>query len=81
MPEQNNLYDALFRVTEPKTPKHPSFKGSCTIDLQRYCGLVLRDFARPRRAGIVHQPDPSRPIDELAPVPRLVASDDDDIPF
>jgi hypothetical protein len=32
---QTEMSGVLFRVAEPKTPQHPTFKGSCTIDGRR----------------------------------------------
>jgi hypothetical protein len=43
---------ALFRVTEPKSPKHPTFTGVCTIDGQRYrIAGWGREIQKGERAG------------------------------
>lgn len=82
-----NSYDdddsgALFRVTDPKSPKHPTFTGVCTIDGRRYrIAGWGRDIQKGDRAGERYlklkftlaeeqpaAPSPGRP------------SDDDDIP-
>jgi hypothetical protein len=84
MAETKDLSGALFRVAEPKTPKHPNYTGSCVIDDRHYwiAGWV-RTIQQGEREGEKYLRLAFTLADEPAPEPAASASSsaDDDIAF
>jgi hypothetical protein len=72
---------ALFRVAEPKSPKHPSFTGVCTLRGVKYrIAGWGRDIQKGDRAGERYLKLKFTLADEQSGGTRPAPSDDD-IPF
>jgi hypothetical protein len=82
-----NTYDdedegALFRVAEPKTAKHPTFTGVCTIAGRKYrIAGWGRDIQKGEQAGQRYLKLKFTHADEQPPAARSSTATDDDIPF
>jgi hypothetical protein len=73
---------ALFRVAEPKTGKHPTFTGVCTIDGRKYrIAGWERDIQKGERAGERYLKLKFTLAEEQPTASRSSTPSDDDIPF